>query len=70
MTIKRKVRCKYHDSLECFIIVSTEGDCKHVNKHYKTMLCNLNYCAKTGRKDVFCERVKGKKKCKTKKKNQ
>lgn len=70
MRQKRKVRCIFADTLDCFLIAATKGGCKHIKKHYKEYACNLKYCIETGRNNVHCERTKGKKKCKTKKKKQ
>lgn len=70
MRKKRKVICRFADTLECFIVASTRGGCLHIKKHYKDYSCNVDYCLKTEKHNVYCERVKGKKQCSKKKKKQ
>jgi hypothetical protein len=60
MTIHRKVRCIYADTLECFIVVSTKGECKHYKKHERTSFCNVDYCTSAKKINVTCVRERKK----------
>lgn len=55
-----KVRCKLADSFECFIASSISGGCCHITEHYKDDECDIDFCLKLKKHNVYCEQVKGK----------